>query len=244
VPFVRVSRDKRGYEHIYLFEVSNRRPSKPRILYWFRTPPGVRVGREPFDEPVKRALEALNPGVMFDWKKLASDTLPTPIVENWRERRRVEREAKRAKREDEERTAAGDEPPADDEPAGEAMASEASAGEMAGDNLPNDEVAAAEGSSVPSQKPMAVSGAGEAGPVARHRRRRRGGRHRRSSHGPDLSGAPQLGSPGRSISSTLEIPTTATSATAISERARSEPAVSETAISDTDKMGADPLEEK
>jgi hypothetical protein len=200
VPFVRVSRDKRGYEHIYLFEVSNRRPSKPRILYWFRTPPGVRVGREPFDEPVKRALEALNPGITFDWKKLASDTVPPPEVENWRERRRVEREAKRARRGDEARTAAGgEEPEADDEAAGEAIGAETSAGEMPGNDRPNESVAPAGGPSVPPQKPMAVSGAGEPGSVGRSRRRRRGGRHRQASHVLNVPVAPQVDAPDRSV---------------------------------------------
>ena len=200
MPFVRVSRDKRGYEHIYLFEVSNRRPSKPRILYWFRTPPGVKVGREPFDEPVKRALEAMNPGIRFDWKKLASDTLPPPEVENWRERRRAEREAKRARRGDEARTAAGEEPEADDEAAGEATGTEASARAIPGDDRPNETAAPAGGSQVLSQKPMAVSGAGETRQVGRPGRRRRGGRHRRSGHVPEVLVAPQADTAGRSIS--------------------------------------------
>jgi hypothetical protein len=223
VPFVRVSRDKRGYEHVYLFEVSNRRPSKPRILYWFRTPPGVRVGREPFDEPVRRALEALNPNVTFDWKKLASDTVPPPDVENWRERRRAEREAKRVRRGDEVRTAAGgEEPEADDEPGGEATGSGASAGEMPGDEPPKEAVAPAGGPWVSSQKPMAVSGAGEAGPAGRPRRRRRGGRHRQSGRVPDISAAPQVDGAGRSISLSP---------------------LPDTAASSTEKAGADPPEE-
>jgi translation initiation factor IF-2 len=218
VPFVRVSRDKRGYEHIYLFEISHRRPSKPRILYWFRTPPGVRVGREPFDEPVKRALEALNPGITFDWKKLASDTLPPPEVENWRERRRAEREAKRARRGDEPRTAAGaEEPEADGEAASEAIGAEAPAEAMPGDNRPNEAAAPVGGPSVPSQKPMAVRGPGETGPVGRSRRRRRGGRHRQSSHVPDVSVAPQVDGPGRSISSLSSLSETAGSNTAKAE---------------------------
>jgi hypothetical protein len=159
VPFVRVSRDKRGYEQTCLFEVSNRRSSKPRLLYWFRTPPGIRVGREPFDEPVRRALEAQNPGVMFDWTKLASEGLPPPDVENWRERRRAEREAKRARRGDEDRSAtADDELDTDDEQGSEAQAS-ASVGEG-----PRDE--------------LAVSGAADTAQVGRLRHRRRGGRLR------------------------------------------------------------------
>jgi hypothetical protein len=99
VPFVRVSRDKRGYEHIYLVHAATRRgkPARPRILYWYRTPPGVIVGREPFDPAVRRALEAQNPDVTFDWDKLVQMTAAPPDVEPWRERRRVEREAKQAR---------------------------------------------------------------------------------------------------------------------------------------------------
>ena len=68
--FVRVSRDRRGYEHIYLIDATARRgkASRPRVLYWFRTPPGVMVGREPFDESVRRTLEAQYPDVTFDWE--------------------------------------------------------------------------------------------------------------------------------------------------------------------------------
>ena len=68
--FLRFSRDKRGYEHFYLVQpTTNRRgKTRARILYWFRTPPGVRVGRLPFDADVQRTIEAQNPGVTFDWK--------------------------------------------------------------------------------------------------------------------------------------------------------------------------------
>jgi len=99
VAFVRVSRDKRGYEHIYLIDATARRgkASRPRVLYWFRTPPGVMVGREPFDESVRRALEAQYPDVTFDWEKLRKTAIPAPDVEPWRERRRVERAAKQAR---------------------------------------------------------------------------------------------------------------------------------------------------
>src|SRR5262245_28625642 len=74
------------------------KPSKPRILYWFRTPPGVKVGREPFDEIVRRTIEAQNPGVAFDWKKLSVIPQAPVDVEYWRERRRNERAAKQARR--------------------------------------------------------------------------------------------------------------------------------------------------
>ena len=97
--FVRVSRDKRGYEHIYLIDAVTRRgkTSRPRVLYWFRTPPGVTVGREPFDESVRRTLEAQYPDVTFDWEQLRKTAIAPPDVEPWRERRRVERAAKQAR---------------------------------------------------------------------------------------------------------------------------------------------------
>lgn len=65
----------------------------PRLLYWFRTPPGVKVGRQPFDEATRRALEAQNPGMTFDWETIVSTPIPAPIVD-WRSRRRADRAAK------------------------------------------------------------------------------------------------------------------------------------------------------
>jgi hypothetical protein len=41
-----------------------------RLLYWFRTPPGVRVGRAPIDETAIRLLEQHNPDVEFDWTRI------------------------------------------------------------------------------------------------------------------------------------------------------------------------------
>jgi hypothetical protein len=107
--FLRFSRDKRGYENFYLVETSTNRRGKTRarVLYWFRTPPGVRVGREPFDADVRRALEAKNPDVVFDWRKISETPIPSPDAEKWRERRRFER----ARRKDDvAHQDAGDEP--------------------------------------------------------------------------------------------------------------------------------------
>jgi hypothetical protein len=49
-----------------------RRRGKPRsrILYWFRTPPGVRVGRSALDEDAIRLIEEHNPDVEFDWTRI------------------------------------------------------------------------------------------------------------------------------------------------------------------------------
>jgi len=97
--FFRFNRDKRGYEHFYLVEpVTNRRgKSRPRVLYWYRTPPNIRVGRAPFDDEVQRALEAQNPSVVFDWPKIVDAPIPSADAEKWRERRRVERAEKAAR---------------------------------------------------------------------------------------------------------------------------------------------------
>jgi hypothetical protein len=94
---LRFSRDKRGYEHFYLVQTaqpgqtSRRRGPRSRLLYWFRSPPNVKVGREPFDEAARRALEARYPRVSFDWKKILATPIPSADAEKWRERRQAER---------------------------------------------------------------------------------------------------------------------------------------------------------
>ena len=70
--------------------------ARPRILYWFRTPPNVKVGREAFAEHVRRGLEAHNPDVRFDWDALVATPIPPPDADRWRERRRAARAARQA----------------------------------------------------------------------------------------------------------------------------------------------------
>jgi hypothetical protein len=68
---LRVTRDKRGYEHIYLIADSRRRGrADSRLVYWCRMPGGLRVGREPFDAETREALERGNPDLAFDWPAL------------------------------------------------------------------------------------------------------------------------------------------------------------------------------
>jgi hypothetical protein len=74
VPFLRVIRDKRGYETTYLmhwFHEQGRQRS--RILYAFRTPSGTRVGRDALDPALMRQIEALNPAIAFDWKAVQAE---------------------------------------------------------------------------------------------------------------------------------------------------------------------------
>jgi hypothetical protein len=87
VPFLRVLRDKRGYETTYLmhwFRDGNRQRS--RILYMFRTPPGVKVGRDPIDAAVIREIEQQHPDIEFDWRALREHQ---QVIETSPEARRV-----------------------------------------------------------------------------------------------------------------------------------------------------------
>jgi hypothetical protein len=167
--FLRFNRDKRGYEHFYLVEAAtNRRgKTKTRVLYWFRTPPGVRVGREPFDESVRRALEAQNPGVTFDWRSILEAPIPSADTEKWRDRRRAERAAKQA-------IAALDAEVSLEDDAIEAGpaadAADGSNGDLPADDAPSVEISADTALAISNQLPE------PAVDLARKRRRRRRGR--------------------------------------------------------------------
>lgn len=66
MPFLRLSRDRRGYESTFLLHVGHP-GARPRVLYWYRTAPGVRVGRPPLDEDAIRTIEEQHPDIEFDW---------------------------------------------------------------------------------------------------------------------------------------------------------------------------------
>ena len=205
MPFVRVSRDKRGYEQISLIHASTRRgkPSKPRVLYVFRTPPGVKLGREPFDESIRREIEEQHPDVHFDWVQLSKIPVPSPDVEYWRERRRAEKAAKQARREaDREESPAEGRELADSLPVPEPAEAPDSDGDWAGPDEeltleeaaiealdpvddeagPGPEDAAPGDGQAPGAEVTAnlspEAHSGEAAPTGSRRRRRRGGRRR------------------------------------------------------------------
>jgi len=74
---LRFSRDKRGYEHTFVIHSDRRRGrARTRILYWFRTPPGVKVGRAALDEDAIRSIEAGNPDIDFDWPTILKEQPP------------------------------------------------------------------------------------------------------------------------------------------------------------------------
>ena len=195
--FLKFSRDKRGYENFYLVEPTNRGKARPRVLYWFRTPPNVKVGRSPFDTEMRHAVEAQNPGVAFDWDAIVRTPIPPPSdTERWRERRRVERAMRSAADvEDEVEEKAGDssEPPAPPSPApkpvefaaapaepqaaqvGDLDQDPAAAGEAvldAGEAVEAEEVATVE--PIGASNPLSSLPQGNApGPTGHRRRRRR-----------------------------------------------------------------------
>lgn len=87
MPFLRVIRDKRGYETTYLMHWHREGTrQRSRILYVFRTPGAVRVGRESFAPEVLRQIEAQHPGITFDWKSVFANQ---QIVESTPELRRA-----------------------------------------------------------------------------------------------------------------------------------------------------------
>ena len=86
MPFLRVIRDKRGYETTYLmhwYREGSRQRS--RILYVFRTPGGVRVGREALEPDILRQIEREYPDIDFDWKVVVDNQ---QVVETAPEQRR------------------------------------------------------------------------------------------------------------------------------------------------------------
>ncbi len=71
MPFLRFKRDRRGYEVtcvVHTFRQNGK--SRSKILYWFRTPPDIKVGRAPLDEEATQIMEAANPRLSFDWTKM------------------------------------------------------------------------------------------------------------------------------------------------------------------------------
>jgi hypothetical protein len=77
VPFIRYTKDKRGYESTYVMHAYRpaQGPPRTRVLYLFRSPPHVRVGRKPLDEETREALAHTHPDLAFDWSSLGRDVL-------------------------------------------------------------------------------------------------------------------------------------------------------------------------
>jgi hypothetical protein len=66
VPFLRLTRDRRGVEHTFLLHTATP-GERARVLYWYRTAPDVLIGRPALDEEAIRTIEEQHPEIEFDW---------------------------------------------------------------------------------------------------------------------------------------------------------------------------------
>ncbi len=75
-------------------------PEQPQLLYWFRSPPHVKVGRAAFDEDAIRVLEEQHPDVEFDWDRILTTKPPAaPESRDPREARPARRPERRPAKE-------------------------------------------------------------------------------------------------------------------------------------------------
>ncbi len=89
MPFLRVIRDKRGYETTYLMQwYREGHRQRSRILYVFRTPGGVRVGRHALEPEVLRQIELQHPDIAFDWSVVRDNQqiIESPAIDTRRRR--------------------------------------------------------------------------------------------------------------------------------------------------------------
>jgi hypothetical protein len=93
VPFIRYARDKRGYESTFVMHAyrPGQGPQRARVLYLFRTPAHVKVGRRALEPEVMEALEHTHPDLSFDWTNLPQERpieTPDPRERDARDYRR------------------------------------------------------------------------------------------------------------------------------------------------------------
>ena len=109
MPFLRVIRDKRGYETTLLMDwYRDGTRQRSRILYVFRTPGGVRVGRASLEPEVLRQIEGHYPNIAFNWKAVL-DT--RQVIDAVPEHRRPP--VRRREEEEEEETTVPDQAPSE-----------------------------------------------------------------------------------------------------------------------------------
>jgi len=78
VPYLRLTADRRGVENTFLVHVAA--PGEPpRVLYWYRTAPGLKLGRPALDDGAMRTLEAQFPDIDFDWPYILEMSAMTPV---------------------------------------------------------------------------------------------------------------------------------------------------------------------
>lgn len=129
MPFLRLTRDRRGTENTFLLH-ADRPGERPKLLYWYRTAPGIILGRAPLDEDAIRTIEDQHPEIDFDWPAiLALSEVMTPEDETPARPRQPEGRRQRGRDRDPQREA---------QPRGRQEPTAAPAAEL--DAVPEDEV--------------------------------------------------------------------------------------------------------
>jgi hypothetical protein len=82
VPFLRYARDKKGYETTYVMHSYRGTPTSgdARVLYLFRSPAHIGVGRRALDDEARAGLEHTHPDLSFDWHSLVKDAAPIKVA--------------------------------------------------------------------------------------------------------------------------------------------------------------------
>lgn len=102
MPFLRLTRDRRGFENTFLMH-ADRPGDRPRLLYWYRTAPGIMQGRAALDEDAIRTIEEQHPDIDFDWPAIIAlsevmtpeDEAPPPRAQQPQRRDRKPRDRDR-----------------------------------------------------------------------------------------------------------------------------------------------------
>jgi len=87
VPLIRLARDKRGIDTLYLLHQrrDGRGDARLRVLYFCAMPQGTQFGRPPLDATTQCLLEQRYPDIEFDWAALLREIeqrrLPPPGAE-------------------------------------------------------------------------------------------------------------------------------------------------------------------
>ncbi|GMV22751.1 MAG: hypothetical protein AB7L71_14425 [Vicinamibacterales bacterium] len=127
MPFIRHAHDKRGYDSTLVMHAYRPAsgPARTKVLYLFRSPSHVQVGRKALDPEVREALEHTHPDLTFDWNGLLRDAPPIqrqPRPEHGQGRERGGKAARAGRQARPERpTPPPREVPDDDSPLGQAV---------------------------------------------------------------------------------------------------------------------------
>ena len=78
MPHLRLTADRRGYENTFLLH-SSTPGQRARVIYWYRTAPGLRIGRPALDDGAMRTLEEQYPDIDFDWPYILDMATMTPV---------------------------------------------------------------------------------------------------------------------------------------------------------------------